>query len=180
MREITKTYKIYKYEELSDKAKEKARDDYNDDDNLEFLLPDLMNNELDYFLEENKIEVLNNKHVHYSLNYCQSDGCCFVGTYRWKDYNIKITHHGHYSHHRSVYFEFENTAEIPDGWTEADQDARMDEDETEFKEIYRDICLKLEKSGYDEIEYQHSEANFKELCNGNDWEFLENGDLWHD
>jgi hypothetical protein len=40
--------------------------------------------------------------------------------------------------------------------------------------------MKLEKSGYDEIEYQQSEANFKELCDGNNWEFLENGERWYD
>ena len=179
MREVTKTYKVYKYEELSDKAKERALENHNDNDDLSFILPETLKNDLNYFLEENKIEELNNKHVHYSLNYCQGDGCCFVGTYRWKDYNIKIIYYGYYSYHRSVYFEFENTAEIPDGWTEADQDAKMDEDETEFKYIYKDICLKLEKSGYNEIEYQQSETNFKELCDGNNWEFLENGERWN-
>lgn len=180
MREVTKIYKLYKYEELSDKAKEKALENHIDDDDLEFLLPEVLNNDLNFFLEQYKIEPLYAKHVHYSLNYCQGDGCCFVGTYRWRDYNIKITHHGNYTHHRSVWFEFEKLSDISDNYTEAEQDAVIDQDQAEFKEIYKEICLKLEKSGYDEIEYQHSEANFIELCENNDWEFLENGERWYD
>ena len=44
--------------------------------------------------------------------------------------------------------------------------------------IYVPLCLRAEKRGYEEIEYESSEEYFKEECEANEWEFLENGDMY--
>lgn len=47
--------------------------------------------------------------------------------------------------------------------------------EAKLVEIYLNLCSKLEKIGYDEIEYQYSDEYISELLEVNDYEFLENG-----
>lgn len=74
MKTITKTYKVYNYNELSDEAKEKVRQDY---------LDDPVRNDLFY---EDCMETIYNLFpqsdlkVQYSLSSCQGDGLNIYGT----------------------------------------------------------------------------------------------------
>lgn len=72
MREITQ--KIYKYEELSEKAKEKAKNEYR-----EFFQE--CRNDLFYrdFVEELRENGFKSLEPQYSLSHCQGDGCSVVG-----------------------------------------------------------------------------------------------------
>ena len=68
MRTITKEFKIYKYEELSEKAKEKVRQDY---------INNLDANDFTYMIIEDLNSIgLKNLRPYYSLSYCQGDGLC--------------------------------------------------------------------------------------------------------
>lgn len=68
MRTITKEFKIYKYEELSEKAKEKVRQDYIENlDAADFT---------DNVIEDLKSIGLTQLRPYYSLSYCQGDGLC--------------------------------------------------------------------------------------------------------
>ena len=72
MREITQ--KIYTYDELSYKAKEKAKDDYRD------TFREYQNNDFyEHFTEELKYQGFENLKPRYSLGYCQGDGCSVTG-----------------------------------------------------------------------------------------------------
>lgn len=72
MREITQ--KIYSYEELSEKAKERAKDDYSD------TFREYQNNDFyEHFTEELKYQGFENLKPRYSLGYSQGDGCSVTG-----------------------------------------------------------------------------------------------------
>ena len=72
MREITQ--KIYKYEELSEKAKEKAKNEYREffqECRSDFFYRD--------FVEELRENGFKSLEPQYSLSHCQGDGCSVVG-----------------------------------------------------------------------------------------------------
>ncbi len=71
MRIATKEFKVYKYQELGEKAKEKVRQEY-----IEHIDPyDFTYN----VMQDLKNIGLQNLRPYYSLSYCQGDGLCLVG-----------------------------------------------------------------------------------------------------
>lgn len=68
MKTITKTYNIYNYEELSEKAKEKARQWYIDDELMPEIYRDSILEDLQYCFKNSALNVC------FSLCYCQGDG----------------------------------------------------------------------------------------------------------
>ena len=171
----TTTINLYNFDELSDEAKITALEEHNENNDFDFL-SELLNEDLRNLLEENKINSDDEK-LFYSLSYSQGDGVCFVGNFEYKGVNIGVKHdNGHYYHNNSVYIEAE---EIDD---DGDDDLKndvlkviTDEAEAEFEELYKEICDKIEKIGYSEIEYENSEEAFKELCEANEYTFEKNG-----
>jgi len=149
----TETIKLYQFDELSDEAKEKAISKFREDLDFPFLEEDL-NKYLKQLLKENKIN--GEPKLMFSFSYCQGDGVCFTGTFKWKNYLISIVHNDNYFHKHSTdifmetAFGNEVRAEVYD----------------EFKELYFDLCDKVEKEGY------------KIIVEINDYEFKENGE-WY-
>lgn len=171
MKTITKKYKVYTFDELSETAKEKALSDYNMNNDFPFLSDDIIYH-IEELLKENGIEAITEITPFYSLSYCQGDGVMFEGTFNWKNYTITTKQSGHYYHEKSVDYSFENNADEND-------DTRYD-DNDEFIELYESICRSAEKYGYDVIETEQSEENFAEICFANDYTFLENGEMFND
>lgn len=174
MQIITKKYKVYTFDELSQEAKDKAREDFNNDIDFPFL-EDNLREYIHEELEEAGIKVLgiatsDNPSIrpYYSLSYSQGDGLMFEAQLEDKDGNLyTIKHSGHYYHERST--------EI----VGLDQEGN-EIDVSEFEEkIYIPICERIAKRGYDEIEYRQSEEVFAEDCNANDWTFLEDGTMFN-
>lgn len=160
----TKTITLYTFDELSQEAKDKARQAYNYDSDYPFLQADLR----EYIHEE----LTDKGYTHglitplYSLSYCQGDGLMFEGDVTDKNGNTyTIKHSGHYYHERSTTI----TGEDKDG----------EEIETkEFEEnVYIPICKHVANRGYKEIEYQESEEHFSETCEANDYYFTIDGTL---
>ena len=52
-----------------------------------------------------------------------------------------------------------------------------EKDEQEFEELYQDICKKMERAGYEHIEWCTSEEVFIESCEANGYTFRENGEM---
>lgn len=170
---------IYKFEELSNAGKEKVINRFRDNNDISFLKEDL-EEELNRLLKENNIDVINNCDFYYSLSYSQGDGVCFVGQFKYKKYRITVNHKGHYYHYRSVNFEYE----YYEPYDKEGNEIVMSRDEhkainDEFSSIYKDICLKIEKLGYDIIETENSEEHIKEDIEANAYEFYDNGDIYH-
>ncbi len=179
MKTITKEYNIYTIDELSKEAQEKAHKKWIEGNDYYFLSDD-MNEKLHELLEENNIKDLNDTskpgtkptQVVYSLSYCQGDGAMFEGMFQWKEYTIHIKHSGHYYHYNSKNFSImlTETEEEPDNYQEVEE---------AFNTLYVDICKKLERYGYDYIEYEDSMEAFKEACEANEYTFLEDGNMFN-
>lgn len=175
MKTITKNYNVYTFDELSQEAKDKARNNFIAQ-NEYYFLPDNMNERLHELLEENNIEDLNNTkptQVLYSLSCCQGDGAMFEGVFLWKGYTIEVRHSGNYCHYNS-----KTIVSI----TREDADVTDEEHDRiyeKFNDLYISICKELERYGYNYIEYEDSEEYFAETCEANGYTFLESGEMFN-
>ena len=174
----TEQIEIYKFEDLSEEAREKAIEDlreHNNNDNHYFLEEEL-NELLKEELDENNIKHYDDLKLYYSFSYSQGDGLCFIGNFRFKDFEFGIKHNSNYYHKNSTEIWFIDEFQEEDNLSEIVRQKAIEKAEEEFKEIYSKICDKLEKIGYEAIEYENSEENLKELIEANEYEFLENGE----
>lgn len=73
MRTITETYNVYRYDELSDDAKEKVKQWYLDDDFRPYEFTEIYEQDLQNILPDSELK------LQYSLNYCQGDGLNIYG-----------------------------------------------------------------------------------------------------
>lgn len=175
MKKITKEYEVFTFDELDQKAKDRALKDYNCDNDYQFLSNDLAER-LHELLVENKVKDLNDTSkagtkptpVWYSLSYSQGDGTMFEGNFEWNGYSVTIKHSGNYYHSNS------KTIDITD---EEGNEPETDEPLKAFESIYQSICNELENYGYKEIEYQSSEKCFRENCESNEYNFLSDGKM---
>ncbi len=144
---------------MSKEAKERAKKDGYKNEPYDFLTDDLTE-QLKELLKENGI--IGEPKLYYSLSYCQGDGACFAGDFKWKSNNISIIHRGNYYHSNSVEITVtdENDNEL---------------DNNEFKVMYQKICCRIEKSGYSILEYRMSDDEFQELCDSNGYTFFKDG-----
>lgn len=156
---------LFSFSELSDEAKEKAISKWYEVEDCPFLTENLT---------ERVKELLNEKGIDfediklmYSLSYCQGDGLCFTGTLRNKEGKCEITHNCRYYFASSVTMD----------WFHNDNEENTEPIE-EIKNAYFDICKKVEKQGYEEIEYRMNFDEFSELCEDNGYEFYENGEMY--
>ena len=192
MREITKT--VYTYEELNDTAKERARQKYGmfDDHDAEILT--------DAFEEELEELGYTDADVRWSLSCCQGDGVSFTGEWSGAElraicnrvYNgdipkninriipfIKVEFRridSYYAHARTVYTD----VDLFNG--DRDLSSRFIDAMTELRKSINvdriEVCGKLEKIGYAQIDWVESAENFAEMCEANEWEFYEDGEMY--
>jgi len=173
---LNKTINLYNFEELDKKVQEKVIETFREQNTFDFLEEDLRML-LDEKLEKEKIKVISNLELYYSLGYSQGDGACFIGFFDWKKYHIKITHSGNDYHHNSkniyMYYYDENREDISE-----DEEIEADEKTyNEFEEIYCSICDYIEKSGYRIMEDENSEEAIIETIKSNEYTFRENGEM---
>lgn len=168
MRTFTTEHTVYKFNELSDEAKEKALEKQREfeGEDMPFLTEDMQDHLTEVLLPEHKIKYeKSNLRIYYSLSYSQGDGAMFEGTFKWRGYDVAVEQSGHYSHYNSKSINIE---------TRHGNDASKKVYE-EFNEIYVEICQKLEKYGYDEIEYRLKDETLIETIEANEYEFYEDG-----
>jgi len=171
----TKTIQLFDFEELSEDAKEKALNRHNENNEHDYLSEDL-NEYLSQLLTENKINSDDAK-LYYSLGYCQGDGVCFEGNFEYQGVRFNVKHQGNYYHSNSVNIEMEDNEDSDDDLKNDLIEVISEKAEDNFKEVYKEICDKIEKSGYEIIDYEQSEEAFKELCDANEYTFRENGEI---
>lgn len=170
MKTITKEYKIYEFNELSEKAKNKAIEWYRNacyEDELPFLFEN-MQYHLEELLKKNRMKCSDSK-VYYDLSYSQGSGAMFIGTVQWKSYIVNIKHYDMYCHHNSKEFTIESA--------KTSKEARA-EVYAEFNELYVNICKQLERLGYQYIEDYTSDDSIADTFQANEYEFLEDGTIF--
>ena len=197
MRTITKEVKIYSYSELSEKSKNKVRNDYME--NLDSgIFTELV-------IEDLREKGLKNLRPLYSLGYCQGDGFCIYGNIDFKEitgeiknifYNnfelsdykvlknlkkysqISFNHSGRYYHKYSVDIDiyidgnlspknYENHRKVADKLIK------------NIKEWYLDLCDEYEKQGYDFF-YGIEDDELQEYCDAMEYEFFQDGTLYNE
>lgn len=200
MRTETVTYKIYKYNELSDVAKAKAFEWFESvraDENYIFtedceydLKPLFPNSELQ---------------VQYSLCYSQGDGLNIFGNLYLPDIieqvNDKLTEK-ELAFFKDVFKNYSAWFNMPrnnpycycicdrhDYTSDVACDMECDGDSRCFdqaftklnkyiQEYFTDLCKQYEEQGY-EFFYPEDDTEFIELCEANEWEFYEDGRFYY-
>ena len=190
--------RLYRYSQLSDKAKARARDWWRKDYDCPGL-SELLETELrDHF-------GVTGCKLHYSLGYCQGDGVAFEGTpdlEEWAKHDqsiqmhlakitlwcvanradvpeiyVEIKHEGHYYHWNSMTVRVESWyGDVPyfelGSETSHDIDAETEslvkELEDYLNEAVKKVSRELETIGYAEIEHQKSDEHIDEVLMDND------------
>lgn len=159
----TKTITLYEYSELSEKAQQKAYSKWRESE-YDPLMPSHMINLLKEELDERGIKYdTDSIDVRYSLSSCQGDGFMFIGEIEWRGKTITITHNDHrYTHMYTAWF---------------DVNGLTNDELGQFRVVYEAVCKKMERIGYDEIEYLTSEEAFEQACEANEYTFREDGTM---
>lgn len=190
MRKEIKEISIFKFNELSEKAKEVVRNWY------------LSTRDSDIFTDD-CLEVLKSEYgideltVSYTLAYCQGDGLCMYGKIYassisdkfWdvctnslsEELKIMAKERIHAINFEKVNYHYchANTVRIE---VEIEE---IDENDTIIQSIvYNNVrawflenCSKFEKEGYSYF-YEIDDEDLSEFCDANDYEFLESGELY--
>ncbi len=208
MRTATVEYNVYKYNELTDKAKEKVKEWY------------LEGQEAFIFTDDCKMDLYNlfgknNLDVQYSLSCCQGDGFNIYGKIDAESiFNCLENHNGGTQLEKFenilteeekkiilAYAEECGKIELPinnrycysladyidivEEWvwrleyadyTDINEEA-LKKFEKLVKGIFAELCRSYEKQGY-EYFYEISEEDLEEICEANEWEFLEDGTVF--
>lgn len=162
---------VYKFDELSDEAKQTAIERERErvyEFDLDYL-SEYLQTELEMMLEECGARNLDVR-VRYSLGYCQGDGASFTGDFDFKAYHVTVDTNSwgvHYSHNRSVDVKEMNSLKT-------DQDA-PDSKWSAMQTMIEDIGMELEKIGYSYIESITSDESIIDNINANEYEFTAEG-----
>lgn len=203
---ITTTYKIYKFNELNDSAKERVKEWYLDGQgDLSFIFTEDCEEDLYSLFGDNDLE------VQYSLCYCQGDGFNIYGKIEaWKIFNCLEEHNGgrqlvefediltdkekktilQYAElcgdielpcNRHYCYSLADYIDIVNEWEwylEEDYDKELLEKfEHMVREFFSALCKGYESMGY-EFFYEISMEDLEEYCEANEFEFLEDGTLY--
>ena len=198
----TLTIPVYKFSELGDEAKVKARDYFRQDVDLGFVVDDFCSiaEIIGLELDTRPVKLMNGQtrgepEVYYSVGYCQRDYAAFAGTWRYKP-GCKKAIRGYAPQDTGLHA-------IVDQWCDLQRrnfyqlvtvcsarrdsqvadthtvDGRFTGDEPldAATECARDLADWLYKRLRDECDYQNSDECINELIAINEYEFYENGDL---
>jgi hypothetical protein len=185
--------KLYKFNELDEAGKKVAIEWYKRtlDEDSEIL----------YFFKEDCKEYLLERgyemeHLTYSLSSSQGDGLSFSATLTDKEAKIRelcpnlkesviktIANNCYYKieHNKGRYcfasptdveFYFDSSTLYPN------IESVCREIQTGLRNEYMDICRKLEKQGYDEIDYQYTDESIIDNILSNDYEFTQDGKIY--
>ena len=159
------TKKLVFFDDLDDKAKEKAREWFrsgscDDDMGLSEILRDYITTELENagYIVTKGVEVL------YSLGSSQGDGVSFTATLEKGNARYFVTQSGRYVHEMTMDMECESLEDF----VAVDCDGELED--------MRAIARKAVKIGYQEIEYQTSDEVVDETIRVNEYTFTLEGE----
>lgn len=206
MRTITIQHNVYKFNELSDKAKEKAKEWCLENQDAS-IFADMIEEDLAFLFGRDS-----DLHVQFSLSYCQGDGLNIYGELPIKNFiecieNEKAGELKKYKDALSAegksklleYAEYVPSVELPENinycYCKADcieyylYDSDIEEDIGEIDEqlvekfnnilqgAFTTLCCHWEEAGYNFF-YEISDDDMEELCEANEWEFYEDGSFY--
>lgn len=155
---------VFTFDELSEEAKEVARQWYREGNDYPFL-SEFMDIKAGELLLDAKIS--GEHKVFYSLGYCQGDGAMVELTGDWKAWHVSVKHAGHYYHERSTTITLESRR--------TGQPAPVATIERFQEEVYVPLCKALRDFGYECIEDENSNESVDETIRANEYEFTSDG-----
>ena len=206
---VTIEHNVYKFNELSDDAKENVKEWY------------LKGQEPFIFTDDCKMDLYNlfgknNLDVEYSLGYCQGDGFNIYGSidaesifnclekhnggtqleqfeniltekekrtilhYAKECEDIELPSSGRYTycmaHHIDIADDWKYQLDYYYGYKNINVEV-LRKFEKMIQELFETLCNAYEKWGY-EYFYEVSEEDLEEICEVNEWEFLEDGSIF--
>ena len=167
METITKTYNIYKFDELSKEVQEKVIK-REAEGIKELEIEDFLKDEMEFYAEQLLSKNFGDKaifkNVYYDLSYCQGSGAIIEFELNYYGKNLIVQHdvYCHYYH--------SNSFEI----VELDKELTKKQYENLKEKIYN-INKELEKLGYQFIEEDRTNQAIEQLKN---CMFYENGDIY--
>lgn len=205
---VTKNYDLYKYEELSESAKEEVKRWYLDGQSAEIFTEDCEQDLENLFCESDL-------KVQYSLGYCQGDGFNIYGTINAKDIIKCLEEHNggcqlekfenvltdkekkiilayqkfcddiELEYNRRYCYSLADYIDIVDNWSDQLEYYSLDSIDTKtiekFEKMVRGIFSELCNS-YEEQGYNYfyevDDETLKEHCEANEYEFLVDGKLF--
>ena len=205
MRTITVDYDVYKFDELSDHAKQEVKDWYLSDDDMVYWFEEDIKNHMESIFGAN-----HGLDIQFALNYSQGDGVNIYGTFNPQivfnaidnmpellfEYKDELT-----DEQKATLLEYANEygdITIPCNyryayckansceWDNADyyfNTEMNDNDKLAHKflsivsGVFEMLCHYYEKWGYDFF-YKISDDDMSEICEANEWEFTEDGKLF--
>ena len=209
MRTATVNYTVYKYNELSEEAKEKVRQWWLETQDSYGFTEDVKE-DLKCLFGDNDLD------VQYSLSYCQGDGFNIYGEidaesifkcleehragtqlaefedmltekekrtilhYANEVGRIKLPMNGRYCYSLADYIDIVDDwgydLEHYSGYNNINRKA-LEKFEQLVRGIFGTLCKSYEKQGY-EYFYEIDEETLEEICEANEYEFLENGTVF--
>jgi hypothetical protein len=176
------TIQVMKFEELNPKVQQKVLDRFREDAfEPQFITEDFEENLTEWGLQDPK--------VYWSLSSSQGDGVAFEGSmdpdkflggtefekYIPNIYKISVTHEGRYYHWNSMKVAVDEND--PEQAMPPEEYKKLEEF---LKEKIQAKSRELEKAGYDVIEYQTSDEVIKENIAANEYEFYQDGRIFHE
>ena len=206
MRTATVKYNVYKYNELSESAKETVKQWYLDGQESFIFTEDCKEDLYNLFGK-------NNLDVQYSLASCQGDGFNIYGKINAESiFNCLENHNGgtqlarfenvltekekrtilayaeecgeiELPMNRHYCYSLADYIDISEDWEYKLVDYRnlntevLNKFEKIVRDIFRELCRSYEKQGY-EFFYEISDEDLEEMCEANGYEFLEDGTIF--
>lgn len=205
--QVVTEYELYKYEELDDKGKEKAKQKYLDGQD-EFVFTDMVDENLDFVFPNSKLK------VKYSLSYSQGDGLSVYGKLAFEDIFNILKGNGYPTLVEGIepftekeietlkdyldtdeFLEIDNNNRYPffreyaydfvDDWIDILESYGLSGIKTDLihrfediiKTIMRRYCKEWEDAGY-KFFYEIDDESMKEVSEVNGWEYLADGTLY--
>ena len=170
MKEVTKTYEVYNFNELDKEVREKLIEQKTQEcqnDYCEYFLPD----DMTYYAEELLKKYFGEKakliDVHYDLSYCQGSGAMIEFELEYYGKNIKIKHNrGSYCNAYTFILDY------------ADYEYLSEKREEQLKDKIVTMNRELEKYGYEIIDYENFKNPAEEMLE--EEMFLENGEVFNE
>lgn len=187
---------IYKYDELSDQAKEYVRSyisEYDYSDYNAILDEDF----IDYIKTEYTWIDTDDIKINWSCNHCQGDGLSFKADINIKEYlnlfhpDMKASIHdvicnyvNYFSTGNTGRYNYSNINQIDWEFITYNKPYNrlyniVDNIRKEIAYKYIELCGILEQRVYDHYEYIQSDEYVKELSDANEYEYYSNGELYN-